>query len=310
MAKLNNTISELLKQHISIYDKMEWDDTCSAHFARQLDFLEFWVSPDSMKNYSPWIDLNGEITPPRDNPNMELTEYENVYKMVKLNSIDYVYVSEGRAPVSILQWYQCKNQHRQWWKISVYGKGLRLYFNWLLPWLPDYVKKYESDTIRADLCRDTIGKIPAGVIDLNCQKTVPDDTNWTWKYFWTGDLQARIYDKSKDLRDNKGIHYWLYPERYKENCWRVEFVFLGRYAKSLSPSQWLLECPTDWTIKPFDNKKYNDGVKLFRSLAYSTTMLVDESVLTSKDKLQVYVRWKELIEWKINKLLKNKLNCL
>ena len=66
-----------------------------------------------MSLYSPRIDFNGNITPPRDNPNMELTEYENVYKMVKLNSIDFVYFTEGRAPVSILQWYQCKNQHRQ-----------------------------------------------------------------------------------------------------------------------------------------------------------------------------------------------------
>ena len=311
MEILNKSIWELLKEHISIYEEMEWKWMCWASWARQLDFLEFWVDSESMQKYSPWIWINGEITPPRDNPNYEITEYENVYRLVWLESIEYSYFMEGRSPVKILQWYQVKNQHRQGWKITIYGKWLRLYFNGLINWLPDYVKKYQQETIRADLCRDRQGdKIPAGVIDLKCQKTVPDDSNWTWKYFWNGDLTARIYDKSLDLKDGKWAHYWLYPDWYQENTWRVEFVFKGKYAKSLSPIEWLWQCPTDWVIKEFDKKNYDRSIKNFRSMLRAMIYCVDDSILTTWDKIGLYWYVRELIELKLSKLWKKKDNIL
>lgn len=305
--KLTKTIWELVNSHISIYDEMEWNWMCSATFARQLDFLEFWVSPDSMVKYSPWIE-DWRFISPRDNPNLEPTEYENIFRMVKPESIDYVYVADGRAPVSVLQWYKVKNQHREWRKITVYGKWLRLYFNGLIPWLSDYVERYQRETIRADLCRDRQGeKIPAWVIDLKCQKTLPDDSCWTWKLFGNGDLTARIYDKSLDLRDWRWIHYRLYPDWYQNDCWRVEFIFKWRYAKSLTPMQWLSQCPTDWEVKPVNYEKIDMWLKAIRSVARGTIMLVDEMIwISDREKLETYIRMKELVQNKIDKLSKSK----
>jgi len=303
---LEKTIWEFVSRHISIYEEMEWNSMCSASFSRQLDFLEFWVDEKSILKYNPWKDVDWNIIPPRDNPNMEVTEYENVYRKVTLKSIDYEYSADWRAPVSILQWYRSENQHRKWWKISIYWKWLRLYFNWLLPWLPEYVARYQWEMIRADICWDKQwDKIPAGVLDLKCVMTIPEDNNWTYKMFWNGDLTARIYDKSLDLmKKDRGIHSWLYPDWYKENTWRVEFVFKWRYAKSITASDWLLQCPTDWVVKPVNYEQLDKSYKTFRSLLFSIFCLIEESCLTIQQQLQLFIFGREILSRKIDKLKK------
>lgn len=305
--KLQKTIWELVEQHTSIYGEMEWNEMCWPHFARQLDFLEFWVKPESMVKYSPRLEEWRYIAP-RDNPNLEPTEYENVYRMVKIDSIDYIYAAAGRAPISVLQWYRVKNQHREWRKITVYWKWLRLYFNWLLPRLPDYVERYQWETIRADLCWDRHWeKIPAGVIDLKCQKTLPDDSCWTWKLFGNGDLTARIYDKSLDLHDWRWVHYRLYPDWYQNDTRRIEYIFKWRYAKSLLPTEWLSQCPTDWKVKPLDYQKMDEWLRAIKWVARGVIMLIDEMVVISdSEKINIYTRMQQLIDNKLHKLSKSK----
>lgn len=304
--KLEKTIWELVSRHISIYDEMEWNSMCSASFSRQLDFLEFWVDSKSIEKYNPWKDIDWNITPPRDNPNMELTEYENVYRKVSLKSIDYEYSADWRAPVSILQWYRAENQHTQWWKISIYGKWLRLYYNWLLPRLPEYVERYAGEMIRADICWDKQWeKIPAGVVDLKCMMTIPDDNTWTYKMFWNGDLTCRIYDKSLDLmKKDRGIHSWLYPDWYKANTWRVEFVFKWKYAKSISASQWLLQCPTDWKIKPINYSQLDRWYRNMITTLNALLNLIEETTFTIQQQMSLFIHVIELAQRKLEKYKK------
>ena len=85
MEKLSNDLSELIKNHISVYEN--FGETLTVY--GQLDFLAFRVNSDSFKLHSPfkWDSL-------RDNPNWELTNYENVYQFIEEDKIVLQYVSD------------------------------------------------------------------------------------------------------------------------------------------------------------------------------------------------------------------------
>lgn len=308
MKKLSNTIWELVSRHISIYEEMESSSMCLAKFSRQLDFLEFWVSSESFLSNNPFMDYEWSPIYVRDNPNFQPTKYDNVLATYSPKSIELVYNSpKGYASVKILQWYKCKNQHKEGRKISIYGKWLRLYYNGLLPWLSDYVSIYAWEMIRADLCWDTKDKVPAGVIDLQCVNTRPEDKNRTYKMFGNGDLTARIYDKTLDLKKDKFIHLRLYPQWYKNWCWRVEFVFKWRYARSLSAKERLEQCPTDWTINDYAYSNRDKKLTNIYTMYNSSIQLIEDFAITEEDKFNVLLYIKDKVDSKISKFRNNKI---
>lgn len=218
MLKLSNDLSELVSNHISVYE--DFGKTLTVY--EQLDFLSFWVKDSAFQLYSPF-----QINDLRDNPNWELTNYENVYQLVEPDKIVLQYVVDWHSPVAILQWYKMKvtsnwnSQER--WKISVYWKWLRLYYCGMLDWLPDYINKYCDYVVRADVCWDMKDRLPEGCIDLPNTVTYWEGVNWTYKWFWNKNspLFIRIYDKTLDLKKDKNSMAWLYPEFYTSQCWHI-----------------------------------------------------------------------------------------
>lgn len=265
MENLNNDLRELVFSHISIAS----DLLTKSLFVEQLDFLTFWVDADKMALNSPFD--NNYL---RDNPNWENTIYDNVYKLVEEDKIVLQYVREGYSPVAILQWYKM-NTKNEWekWKISVYWKWLRLYYCWMLDWLPDYINEYCGEVIRADLCWDTKDKIPAWVVDLENTVTYWEGDNWTYKGFWNkrSPLFIRIYDKTLDLSKDHNSMAWLYPEWYTSSCWRIECKFTWRYAQSMSALQWLGVCDKWWSIQKVKNPKRD----YLKSAFYNLLMYID-----------------------------------
>ena len=85
MEKLSNDLSELLKSHISIYEN--FSDSLTRY--NQLDFLAFWVKKDSLELNNPF-----KIGQFRDNPNWELTEYDNVYQFQDEEKIILQYIRD------------------------------------------------------------------------------------------------------------------------------------------------------------------------------------------------------------------------
>ena len=276
MENLNNDLSELIKNHISISDKLL---TNSLHdksisldkndFISQLDFLSFWVDADKMALNSPF---SNDLF--RDNPNWENTIYDNVYQLVEEDKIVLQYVREWFSPVAILQWYKMKTKNEgDKWKISVYWKWLRLYYCGYLDWLPDYIDLYCDKVIRADLCWDTKDKIPAWVVDLTNTVTYWEGENWSYKWFWNkrSPLFIRIYDKTLDLAKDHNSMAWLYPDWYTKSCWRIECKFTWRYAESMSALQWLWVVDRGGSVQKVKNPKRD----FLKSAFYNLLMYID-----------------------------------
>lgn len=268
MLKLNNDLSELIKSHISIYS----DFNKSLTVYEQLDFLAFWVKKSSLELNNPfnYNDL-------RDNPNWELTEYENVYKFVEDDKIVLQYVCDWHSPVAILQWYKSKVtvkwKSEERWKISIYWKWLRLYYCGYLDWLPDYINKYCDEVFRADLCWDTEKRLPEWIIDLSNTVTYWEWENRTYKWFWNKNspLFIRMYDKTLDLKKDKNSMAWLYPKFYTSECRRLECKFTWRYARSMSALEWLWIIERNWKVQKQDTVKRN----YLKSAFYNLLMYVD-----------------------------------
>ena len=265
MENLNNDLSELVFSHISIAS----DFNKKSLFLDQLDFLSFWVDAEKMALNSPFKE---NIF--RDNPNWENTIYDNVYQLVEDEKIVLQYVREWYSPVAILQWYKM-NTKNEWekWKISVYGKWLRLYYCGYLDWLPDYIDQYCGEVIRADLCWDTKNKIPAWVVDLENTVTYWEGENWTYKWFWNkrSPLFIRIYDKTLDLSKDHNSMAWLYPEWYTSSCWRIECKFTWRYAQSMTALQWLWVVDRSWSVQKLKSQKRD----YLKSAFYNLLMYID-----------------------------------
>ena len=291
MKNLNNDLFDLLFSHISIAWKfMDWS------FIEQLDFLTFWVNSEKMSLHSPF---NSNCL--RDNPNWEITDYDNVYKLVEEDKIVLQYVREWFSPVAILQWYKMKTvDEGEKRKISVYWKWLRLYYCGYLDWLPDYINEYCDKVIRADLCWDYKDKINEDVI-LKLPNTV---TYWSWenrtyKGFWNkrSPLFIRIYDKTLDLSKDHNSMAWLYPEWYTKSCWRIECKFTWRYAESMTALEWLGVIDWRWSIQKIKKPKRD----YLKSAFYNLLMYID----WIPDRRIQY----ELLEW-IKILVNKKLRKL
>lgn len=265
MENLNNDLSELVFSHISIAS----DFNKKSLFLDQLDFLSFWVDAEKMALNSPFKE---NIF--RDNPNWENTIYDNVYQLVEEEKIVLQYVREWYSPVAILQWYKMSTKN-EWekWKISVYGKWLRLYYCGYLDWLPDYIDQYCGEVIRADLCWDTKDKIPAWVVDLENTVTYWEGENWTYKWFWNkrSPLFIRIYDKTLDLSKDHNSMAWLYPEWYTSSCWRIECKFTWRYAQSMTALQWLWVVDRSGSVQKLKSQKRD----YLKSSFYNLLMYID-----------------------------------
>ena len=292
MVKLNDDLSELVKSHISIYENFE----NSRWRSEQLDFLAFRVDTWKLSKNSPFPCDNWFI---RDNPNWELTNYENVYQLVESDKIVLQYVREWYTPVAILQWYKVKIPWKEWRKISVYWKWLRLYYCWYLDWLPDYIDLYCWDVIRADLCRDNEKKIPDAVVDLPCNITIWEGDNWSYKWFWNkkSPFFVRIYDKTLDLAKDHNSMAWLYPEWYTSSCWRIECKFTQRYAQSMSALEWLGIVERNWKVQKIKNPKRD----YLKSAFYNLIMYIDR--LPDKRMQYDLLNWiKTLVNKKLKKL--------
>ena len=83
MENLSKDLSELVKSHISIYGN--FSDSLTRY--NQLDFLSFRVKKDSLKLSNPF-----KIGQNRDNPNWELTKFENVYQFQDEEKIILQYI--------------------------------------------------------------------------------------------------------------------------------------------------------------------------------------------------------------------------
>lgn len=290
MENLSNDLSELIKSHISIYGN--FSDSLTRY--NQLDFLSFWVKKDSLKLSNPF-----KIGQNRDNPNWELTKYENVYQFQDEEKIILQYIRDWYSPVVILQRYKIKTPTVENWKISIYWKWLRLYYCWFLDWLPDYINEYAWEVVRADLCWDNKQKIPAWVVDLPCNITIWEWENWSYKWFWNkkSPFFVRIYDKTLDLQKDKNSMAWLYPERYTSSCWRIEAKFTWRYAKSLSALEWLWVVPRTWKIQKLPNTKRN----YLKSAFYNLLMYLD-FIPDRKLQYEILNSVKDMCNRKIKKL--------
>lgn len=289
MTNLNNDLSELLKKHISIFEESEknW------RRASQLDYLSFWVDIESLKNANPF----GVI---RDNPNLEPTEYPNVYQFIDEKQILLQYFpSDWSDPISILQWYKIKTPSVDKWKISIYWKWLRLYYCGLLPRLPNYVCKYAWEVYRADVCFDRKEKYPAWIVDMDENLQKGSDDSWIYKTYWNekSPLFIRIYDKTLDLKEHKRFAAWIYPSWYRDSCRRLEAKFTWRYAKSQTALEWLWINQCDWIIE----KKKEAKRDYLRSVFYNLIMYVD--LLPSKqNQYDLLTQIKNLTTKKLNKL--------
>lgn len=292
MKNLNNDLFDLVFSHVSIAN----DFLDKSLFIEQLDFLTFWVNSEKMSLNSPFSDNYL-----RDNPNWESTIYDNVYQMIEEDKIVLQYVREGYSPVAILQWYKMKTKEEgEKRKISVYWKWLRLYYCGLLDWLPDYINLYCDEVIRADLCFDREVKIPENVV-IKLWNTVTywEGENWTYKGFWNkrSPLFIRIYDKTLDLKKNHNSMAWLYPERYTNSCWRIEFKFTWRYANSMSALEWLGVVEARGSVQKLKSPKRD----YLKSAFYNLLMYVD-FIPDRRKQIDILDSVKSLCNKKIKKL--------
>lgn len=307
---LNNSIFDLVKSHCSIFDTnlqnvKTSSPTGKIHTANfQLDFLAWYPDEERINVYwIPWFNYWDWI---KDNPNWVPTEFENVYIKTEYHwenvSIDYQLVVPNKSPVAIMnRWYFKVRQGKNYvyrWRVSIYWKALKLYYSWYISWLLEFVIKYNWECSRADLCWDLPFRVPDWVIDLAITWT-----NHTTTYFWekSSPIFFRIYDKTQDLKREKNCFAWLYPDWYKESCWRLECQLSWDYSRSMSPLDWL-------DIMKVDKSKIQKQEKIdrnvYKTALYSVINTVDWLNLSSQEKLDILINSKKLLENKINKLKK------
>ena len=309
---MNNSIYELVKSHICIFDlnlqnvKLPFWTDKSYEWVMQLDFLAWYPDNDRLEIYgSPKTDEDYR----RDNPNREPTEYENVFCKYEIRWENLMYdmqlVIPWKSPVAILNRYYFKV--REWNKyvykrrISVYWKALKLYYMWYIPWLMEYIIRYNWKCCRADLCRDFPCYIPDWIIDLKITWTNHDTT-----YFWekNSPFMIRTYNKTEDLKHQKNCFARLYDKWYLDECRRLECQFKWRYASSMTPLDWLDICKVDKSkIEKIENIDRN----VYKTALYSSINLVDWVMLSTQEKIDILTNSKKLIERKVNKLSKDNL---
>lgn len=306
---MNNSIYELVKSHCVIFDtnlqnvKLPISTSESVQWIFQLDFLSRYLDPIRSKEW--WIPFFSEYWV-KDNPNWIPTEYENVFAKTEFHwdnvSIDYQLIIPWKSPVAIMnRWYfkvRTWNKYDYRWRICVYWKALKLYYMWYIQRLKDYIIKYNWECCRADLCRDFPCEIPTWIIDLNITWT-----NHTTTYFWekNSPIFFRIYDKTLDLKKEKNCFAWLYPEYYKDKCWRLECQLTWKYSRSMDPLDWLDIMQVDKSkIQKIDQWNRN----VYKTALYSVINTIDWLNLSTDEKLEILKNSKKLLDNKINKLMK------
>lgn len=261
---MEKTIDDILREHITIYDELNNDKN---KYIKQIDYLAFYVNEKARELHNPFTEY---IYAQRDNNNLIHTKWDNVYAQVEPDKI-YLYYMETWKAVTILR----RASYKDKWRIDIYWKALRLYYNGYIQWLREYVKTYQDETQRVDIARDTKTKYSEYVCDLWYTKDLEKkwkkiivETNNERTYRTYGNKNSRmfvrIYDKTQDLKDDKFIHAWLYPDRYKKECRRLETKLQMEYAKVMKPIEWLDMIPCTKFIDP--RKKYDRNT-------YKTTLL-------------------------------------
>ena len=312
---MNNNIWELVKSHISIFDKdlqnvklpirtdKNWQIVYE-NWLFQLDFLSWYVDETRITTYwIPWA-IDEKSYWIKDNPNWIPTDYENVFIKKEYHgenvSIEYQLVIPWKSPVAILNWWYFKV--RQWksynyrWRICIYWKALKLYYMWYIQWLKDYIIKYNWECSRADLCWDFPCEIPTWIIDLNITWT-----NHTTTYFGekSSPIFFRIYDKTQDLKREKNCFAWLYPKWYEKKCRRLECQLTWNYSRSMNPLDWLDIMQVDKSkIQKIESWNRN----VYKTALYSVINTIDWVNLSSQEKLDILINSKKVLENKITKL--------
>lgn len=297
---MDKTVDDILREHITIYDELNENKT---KYIKQIDYLAFYVDTEAYKLHNPFSEY---MYAQRDNNNVIHTKRDNVYAMVDDDKIFLMYAETWKA-IKILRRACYDNKRR----IDVYGKALRLYYNWYIQWLREYIKTYQRETQRVDIARDTKTKYNEYICDLWYTK----DLNKKWKkvivetdeertYRTYGNknsrLFCRIYDKTLDLKDDKFIHAWLYPERYKKECRRFEAKLTLEYARSMTPLEWLDMIPCLKKVEP--RKNYDRST-------YKTTLLwcialIDYCIPNYQDQIFILRKAQERITNKIRDINK------
>ena len=275
---------------MSCYDKMVND----SDYIKQVDFLAFYCSDVSWATKCPFW-----LSSVRDNSNYEPTDYDKVFRDIREdgNEMYLIYVSDYKTPVKILRWKKIRDK----WLVSVYGKSLRLYYNWEIQWLRDYVKYYYWDMQRVDLAFDNRERISEACIDLKESIRLGSESEWTYKWFWNknSELFIRIYDKTKDLRDEKNSHSYLYPDWYLSQCWRTEIKLTWSYCKVKSAVDWLDSIAVNKFFTPKKNKKRD----FYKSGFYNFIMSIEYVLPNKLDQFRLYEDLRAMINKKYIKLL-------
>lgn len=303
---MQKTVDDVLRNHITIYDDLMEN---KKKYIEQIDYLAFYVNEEARKTKNPYTEyMYGE----RDNTNYIKTKRDNVYADIdEKQTLWLTYVEWWHAPVKILRRKQYKNQ----WRIDIYWKWLKLYYSGKITRLEDYVRTYQGETQRVDICRDSKTKYSEFVCDIGYK---PDGTaKWkhvvveqnnerTYRTYGNKNsaLFVRIYDKTLDLKDGKFIHAWLYPERYKKECWRLEAKLTLEYARADTPINWLKMVKRDKVIETKENPARN----LYKTALLSLISIIEYNIPNYNEQLYTLQKAQERIKNKIKQIQEKTFN--
>lgn len=301
---MKKNIDDVLRDHITIYDDLMND---KEKYIEQVDYLAFYCDQKAREDYNPFEEYKyGD----RDNTNRIHTKHENVYAMIdEKQRIFLIYSEWWLAPITILR----RAKYKEKWRIDIYWKALKLYYSWKITRLEDYVKKYQWETQRVDICRDMKKKPSEYICDLwynkkgekKWKKVIVETNNErTYRTYWAKDsrLFIRIYDKTLDLKEDKFIHAYLYPERYKNECRRLEAKLTLEYAKADTPYNRLKMIKRDKYIERKENKERI----MYKTILLYTIWIAEQNIPNIEECIYVLNQARMRINNKL-KILNNKL---
>lgn len=302
---MNKCIDDVLRSHITIYDDLCKD---KEKYIQQVDYLAFYCDDQARLNKNPFEEF--KYAGNRDNTNRMHTKYKNTYAMIDdKNRIFLTYSEWWKAPVTILRRAKLWNKR----KIDVYWKWLKLYYSWKITRLEDYIKIYQWETQRVDICRDMKNKPSEYICDLwytkdlekKWKKVIVEKNNErTYRTYGNKNsrLFVRIYDKTQDLKDDKFIHAYLYPEWYKNECRRVEAKLTLEYARADAPINRLKMVKRD---KQIQVKEQNEKI-MYKTILLYTIWIAEINVPNIEECIRVLDQARQrinnklkILNWKI-----------
>lgn len=293
---MKKCIDDVLRDHITIYDNMRNNE----NYIEQIDYLAFYCNEEAWKYKNPFDKF---VYWMRDNTNRMSTERDNVYAMIDEKSRLFLIYSEGgNAPVTILR--RAKLGQKR--KIDIYWKWLKLYYSGKITRLEDYVRTYQGETQRVDICRDNKNKPNEYICDLwytkewekKGKKVIVETNNErTYRTYWNKNSRifVRIYDKTQDLKDDKFIHAYLYPERYKNQCRRIEVKLTLEYARADVPYNRLKMVKRDKQIEIKDPKER----LMYKTILLYTIWIAEQNIPNLEECIKVLNKARERINNKI-----------